>query len=212
MTNEEFIKSISLEGEEWRDIVGFEGRYVVSSFGRIACLAFDIVTHPYGKEHILHRDAHLLKPTPFKNTRYLYVMFRKGEKRHKYSVHRLVALAFIPNQSNFPQVDHIDGNKQNNNVNNLRWCNAIGNMANEITQEKIDSGRKNVNFPYRIPIVQLNGNNVVKRYNSIYDTRVDGFNPSSVNRCVNGLRKTYLGYVWMSISDYEASINKSKNA
>lgn len=212
MTNEEFIKSISLEREEWRDVVGYEGRYIVSSLGRIVALAHDHITHPYGKEHILHRDAHLLTPTPFKSTKYFYIMFRKEGVRHKCSVHRLVAQAFIPNPHNLPQVDHIDGNRQNNNINNLRWCDAVGNMANPITQKRVEEGRDSIKFYYRIPVVQLEGNRKIAVYPSCYETRKYGYNPSSVNRCVNGTRLTYLGYRWISLSDYETLINKSKNS
>lgn len=212
MTNEEFIESIRLEGEEWRDVVGYEGRYIVSNKGRIACLAFDIITHPYGKEHILHRDAHLLTPTKFKNTQYYYVMFRKDGKRSKYLLHRLVAIAFIPNPSNLPQVDHIDGDRLNNDVNNLRWCSPSGNMANTITQSRVLKGRERIGFPYRIPIVQLKNDKVVKLYDNIYSTKQDGFNPSSVNRCCHGILKSHRGYTWMKLSDYESLVSMSKNS
>lgn len=87
--------------EIWTEIEGFEN-YQVSTWGRV-------------------RSSHgILKP--YENAKgYLKVgLFRNG-KDHKKRVSRLVAMAFIPNPDNLPQVDHIDGNKQNNSITNLRW-------------------------------------------------------------------------------------------
>lgn len=211
MTNEEFIRSISFDGEEWRDIAGYENRYMVSNKGRIICLSLDIVTHPHGKEQIIHRDAHLLKPSIFKSG-YLYIMFRKDGKRNKYTIHRLVAQAFIPNIANYPQIDHKDGNKQNNDINNLRWCTPTINMSNELTQQRVLIGREKVDFPYRMPIVQLINGKIVNSYDSIYSTKDKGYNPASVNKCCNGKCKTYKGYSWMRLSDYETLVSMSKNS
>lgn len=94
----------SLEGEEWRAIEGFDG-YQVSTHGRIKTLR-------NGRKHIL-------KPHLFNY--YLAVgLHRDGEQR-SYSVHRLVAKAFIPNPENKPEVHHRDDNKFNNAVANLQW-------------------------------------------------------------------------------------------
>lgn len=213
MTNQEFIESIRLEGESWRDVVGYEGRYAVSSMGRIMCLSFDIITHPYGKEHILHRDAHLLKPTPFKSTGYLYVMFRENNIRHKYSVHRLVAKAFLPNPNNYPQIDHIDNVRTNNEVSNLRWCDAYGNMNNPITRKKISSGLKGRPSPKRIPVVQIDKGELVNQYASAYQTRESGFCPQCVTSCCLKHHKHHKGYQWMYLSDYEKQlVSMSKNS
>ena len=211
MTNEEFIESIRLEGEEWRDVVGYEGRYMVSSLGRVLSTNRDILTHPYGNLHIIHRQAHLLKPTPYKNE-YLYVMFRKDERRYKYVVHRLVAQAFLPNEDNLPQVDHIDGNHQNNEASNLRWCTPAVNMSNPVTQAKILAGRDKVGFPYRKRVVKLSNGKVVKIYDSVYSVRNDGYNPPSVNNCCHNRRKSHGGFAWMFLSDYETLVSMSKNS
>lgn len=57
-----------------------------------------------------------------KANQYLYVDLHKNGKSHKRPIHRLVAVAFIPNPDNKPTVDHIDGNRQNNAISNLRWA------------------------------------------------------------------------------------------
>jgi hypothetical protein len=87
--------------ELWKDIEGFEN-YQVSSWGRVR-----------GANGILK---------PYKNKKgYLKVGLMNGGKSHKKRVNRLVAMAFIDNPNGCPFVDHIDGNKENNSITNLRW-------------------------------------------------------------------------------------------
>lgn len=90
--------------EVWKDVVGLEGYYKISSFGRI----FSIKSN-----RILIR-----KP---KYTGYFDIDLYKDGKCYNKRIHRLVAEAFIPNPENKPLVNHIDGNKQNNRVDNLEW-------------------------------------------------------------------------------------------
>lgn len=66
---------------------------------------------------------------------YYMVQFKIGDKKYYKRVHRLIAEAMIPNPDNLPQVNHIDGNKLNNNVDNLEWCTNSYN-----TQEAYDNG------------------------------------------------------------------------
>ena len=88
--------------ELWKDIEGFEGLYQVSSWGRVRSI------------------RGILKP--YQNSKgYLKISLFKNGKGHKKRINRLVAMAFIPNPNGYPQVDHVDGNKQNNSITNLRW-------------------------------------------------------------------------------------------
>ena len=97
--------------EIWKPIKGFE-RYSVSSWGRV----FD------NKKHMMVRqEVH--------DKGYLRVDLIKDKKRTHKKVHRLVAEAFIPNPEGKPQVNHIDGNKQNNSITNLEWVTDAENKA-----------------------------------------------------------------------------------
>lgn len=100
--------------EEWKDIEGYEGLYQVSNLGRIKSLA----------RVIIRSDS---KPNPINekilkygmNRGYCAVVLCKDGKKKMYKVHRLVAMAFLSNHYNLPEVNHKDENKKNNCVDNL---------------------------------------------------------------------------------------------
>lgn len=108
----------TLEREEWRDVVGYEGLYQVSSFGRVKSLERDL-TYPDGTIH--HWKEKILTNRTDKNG-YKYVgLCRNGESTN-FKVHRLVAVAFIPNPANLPFVNHRNENPTSNYPDNLEWC------------------------------------------------------------------------------------------
>lgn len=118
--------------EVWKDIEGFEGHYQVSNLGRVK-------SDKYGYWRELKQTINN------RGKGYLRVGLFDG-KMKTYSVHRLVAQAFIPNPENKPQVNHIDGNTRNNNVNNLEWCTAMENVSHSIeVLENIKIGSNNGN-------------------------------------------------------------------
>lgn len=123
-TNEEFIGSVRLDGEVWKDVVGFEGKYMVSSLGRVISLSFPIEA---GKLHYVRRP-HFLNITNDTNG-YQSVGLRTSKNmQRRIKIHRLVAMAFIPNPNNYTYINHKDENKKNNMVDNLEWCTQIYNV------------------------------------------------------------------------------------
>lgn len=97
--------------EEWRDIVGYEGIYEVSSLGRVKSLPWD--------GH--HKTEIILKPYKMRSGYLQVSLYSNGGGQKRYLIHRLVAMAFLNNPDNLPQVNHIDGNKANNALSNLEW-------------------------------------------------------------------------------------------
>lgn len=121
--------------EEWRDIKGYEGKYQVSNLGRVKSLKD---SHGKYREKILN-----IKPEEYGYIR--VILYREGKSRH-FSVHRLVAEAFIPNLDGLSQVNHKDENKQNNRVDNLEWCDRKYNCNYGTRNKRASEKLKGIEF------------------------------------------------------------------
>lgn len=102
--------------EIWKDIVGFEGKYKVSSFGNVKRIARWENIGNFGKKFFPEKDVTILKQE------YLMLNLCKDSKHYWKKLHRVIAEAFIPNPENKSCVNHIDTNKRNNKISNLEWC------------------------------------------------------------------------------------------
>lgn len=150
MTNQEFLESISEVGEEWRylNVKGFD--VAVSNKGRIVRCEYSInAVNPHGFESERYFPPKLLKQSKFNAAKdlrlhgsYMTVTLGDRTNRSRVHVHRLVAMAFLENPNNYPHIDHIDGNRANNVVDNLRYASAKMNMNNPITKERISKSLK----------------------------------------------------------------------
>ena len=176
--------------EIWKDISGYEGLYQVSNCGRVKSLNYNHT-----------KTGKVLCEKHHKSNYVTVVLCKNGVNKNK-SIHTLVATAFIENPNNYPCVNHIDGNKRNNNVSNLEWCTHKQNIEHAIKTGLANHfgmlGRTGVKNTLSKKIVQydLQGN-VVNRWDCISDAaRFYGIRHGNITNCLRGRNKTYKGYIW----------------
>ena len=160
-----------MKKEIWRDIKGYEGLYQVSNMGRVK-----------SKNGLLHLNTNTYG--------YKHITLSKENERKTQTVHTLVAMAFVDNPLNKPQVNHKDGNKENNTADNLEWVTQEDN-----NRHAINNHLRNVK---RVLLVDSN-NNIIKSFNNRME--INEFLGRQVcqdliTRCCNGKRKTAYGYIW----------------
>lgn len=103
--------------EIWKDIYGYEGLYQISNYGNVKSVNRK-VKNKHGFRIVKDK---ILKPILNNKGYYIYGLRKNGKLEMKL-LHRLIAENFIENKNNYPCINHIDGNKLNNNINNLEWC------------------------------------------------------------------------------------------
>lgn len=160
--------------EIWKDIEGYEGLYQVSNLGRVKSLRRNII----------------LKSKIERNG-YERVILSANNNTKGYSVHRLVATAFISNPNNYPIVNHKDENRANNCVNNLEWCTQKHNVnyGTGIAKRVKSQSKK---------VLQFNPDGTfVKEWESTMEIgRAMNKSQGHIVQVCNGQRKTAYGYLW----------------
>ena len=193
--------------EYWRDVPDYEGLYQVSNKGRVRSLTRYVGTQ-YGRKRII--KGIIITPT-LERTGYFRVGLNKNCTHKMFSIHRLVATAFIPNPNNYLVVNHKDENKQNNFVwvnedgtvdfekSNLEWCsfeynNNYGTKNYRISQSLINNVHKSkivLQFDFQ--------GTFIKEWPSVNEIyRSLGVKPATINRCCRGVKHhhTAFGYIW----------------
>lgn len=190
--------------ERWKYIPGYEGYYMISDRGRVKSVDREIT---YQDGHTIFKKGKLINGTTDK-LGYRYVHLSKDGIPGNYSIHRLVADAFVPHFKDGDIVNHKDENPSNNFYINLEWCTyGYNNQYNNLTKRRFETRSKHINdgsVKLGHPLVSLDNDfNYVKEYTNAEWTRSDGFNPSAVHGTALRKRsKTHKGLYWLYQDEY----------
>jgi hypothetical protein len=191
MTYQEINQYRSIENlpnETFKDIPGYEGYYQISNLGRIKSVNRIVYTEKRNgltrtvKERILKQKIDKKK--------YATVHLLKNSKDKFIKIHRLVMLAF-KGESKL-EVNHIDGNKQNNRLDNLEYCTRSENI-----KHAYDNELKN-NNSQKVKVKQFDKQgNFIKEYNSIAEAvKLLKVHQSGISNCLSGVYKSSFGFIW----------------
>lgn len=155
----------------WLDIAGYDGMYQISDEGEVKSF------------HARDKNGRILKPGKRGRgkTRYAFVVLTDGEAQKHFSVHRLVADAFLDNPTGLPEVNHKDENTMNNRVENLEWCDR----------------RYNIEYSKSKKVGQYsNGEKIAEYKNAVRASEMTGIMRTAICNVLNGWAHTAGGYVW----------------
>lgn len=181
--------------EIWKDIAGYEELYQVSNLGRIKSKE-RYVNKSHGNRMVRERIMRANSCSSYKS-----ISLSKDGLMKRFTIHRLVANHFIPNINEFPIVNHIDGNKFNNESTNLEWCSASDNQKHaynthlRVPPNLGKSGEVN-RLSKAISQYDINGNLVGKFLSTREANRNTGVNQGSIASCARGERKSAGGFIW----------------
>ena len=175
--------------EVWKPIKGYEGIYEVSDLGRVRSLP-RMLTDSKGRRHPV--PMKILKMHDRKG--YDSVTLQDMGRKTIMSVHRLVAMAFIPNPDNLPVINHRDENPKNNQVSNLEWCDISYNTRYGTGVERAQA--KHVYHRKAVEQLTKDGQHVATFKGVKEAARATGADASVIVRVCKGRNETAGGYRW----------------
>ena len=189
----------------WREITGYEGYYEVNERGQVRSVDRYVTESTganKGRRRFLRGKIMKLTETSSrdKSSGYLVVDLHKNGVSKIIPVHVLVAASFIPNTNNLPTVNHIDGNKHNNNVENLEWSSFADNNTHALLHH--------LREPRGVAVMQYTLEGIpIQKYCSVSEAaRITGISRGMISHCVNGRAKSVSGYIFEKLSESQTTI------
>ena len=190
-TNDELIgfsDIVSPSYEQWADIEGFNGKYKISTLGRVLSTSYARKGIPVLLRIRVNKDGYCTVP-----------LRKKGSPNaNNYYIHRLVAKAFIPNPDNLPFVNHLDEIPVHNYVFNLEWTSRQSNFHYGTADER--KHRSMLRAVYQCD----KEDNIINRFESVYKAgEVLGIKPQNITANLTGRQKTCCGFKFFYVTKYD---------
>ena len=186
-------KITNLKDEVWKNVKGFESSYQVSNKGRVKSLERQVP----GKLNSVRTIHERLLSDRDNGRGYRVLELYDGEKRHFKKVHVLVAEAFIPNPLNKPEVNHIDGDKTNNNLENLEWATTKENCTHRQANNLGNTEAARQAHMKSVEMYDLNTGDTIRTFESAAEAGLFmKCRKDSIGRVCRGERKSFKGYGW----------------
>lgn len=188
----------------WKDFPDFEGLYQACTDGQVRSVDHNTM----GKDGKLHHiKGRILKQAEDKDG-YKRVVLCKNGVNYYLSVHRIIAMTFLPNPDNLPVINHKDIDPSNNKVENLMWCTVKENNDWGDHKEKV---RATKHATMGDPVVQIDlNNNIAKIWHSAAIASDFGYSRSSISQCVINKKKYHKGYKWVKLENYKPELSKEE--
>ena len=174
--------------EQWKDIPDYEGYYQISNLGRVKSLEKTLIIR--GRKCVYKA---LMKKNGIGKRGYWETSIYKNGKGCRTKIHRLIAISFIDNPKNHPQVNHIDGNRLNNKISNLEWVNNRENSCHRFKSSNLTSKYTGVSYFKRNnkwrSSIQVNGVSI--RF-GMFNTEEEAYEKRLEYEKENGIENKYL--------------------
>jgi hypothetical protein len=182
--------------EIWKEVVGYEGLYEVSSLGRVKSVGRLFMAIRHGSQTKITIRERILKQQ-FDVYGYKIVKLSANDSGKNIKVHRILAMAFLPNPENKPSVNHLNGIKSDNRVENLEWCTCAENNQHAVDFRLIVRA-KGRECKKSIPISQftLSGVWLKDWWGARCVEQETGIHGSRISKCINGKRNSAGGFIW----------------